>query len=226
MFPQPPDLPFAGMRELSVEALVDRVLTRNPSVAQMVAAWQAASARYPQVTSLDDPMFAATVGPDTIAPDDPSVHFAYRFEIAQKYPWPGKLALRGQNALAEASAAGNDVEDTLLQLVQSAKEAFYEYFLVYRAIAVNEESLGLLREFRENAKTRYDNGLVPQQDIFQADVEIGRQQQRGLTLKRMRQVAVARINTLLNLSPDVPLPPPPKEVRVADGLPEAQALRE
>jgi outer membrane protein TolC len=192
----------------------------------MVAAWQAASARYPQVTSLDDPMFAVTIGPDTFAPDDPSVNFAYRLEIMQKYPWPGKLALRGQNALAEASAAGNEVEDTQLQLVQSAKDAFYEYYLVHRAIAVNEESLGLLREFRKNAETRYGNGLAPQQDIFQADVEIGRQRQRGLTLNRMRQVAVARINTLLNLAPDLPLPPPPKEVRVEDGLPAAQVLRD
>jgi outer membrane protein TolC len=226
MFPQPPDLPFAGMRELSVEALVDRVLTRNPSVAQMVAAWQAASARYPQVTSLDDPTFAATIGPDTFAPDDPGVNFAYRLEITQKYPWPGKLALRGQNALAEAGAAGNEVEDTQLQLVQSAKEAFYEYFLVYRALAVNEDSLRLLREYRKNAADRYEKGLVPQQDTLQAEVEIGRQQQRRLTLNRMRQVAVARIDTLLNLAPIVPLPPPPSVVTLEDGLPEAEVLRD
>ena len=58
--------------------------------AQMVAAWQAASARYPQVISLDDPIVAGTIGPGTIAPDDPDVHFAYRLEISQKLPFPGK----------------------------------------------------------------------------------------------------------------------------------------
>src|SRR5947209_5194772 len=61
---------FSGMSELSAEVLVQQVLARNPTLAQMTAAWQAARARYPQVTSLEDPMFEATVGPGTIKPDD------------------------------------------------------------------------------------------------------------------------------------------------------------
>src|SRR5882672_330214 len=50
--------PFEGREELSVDALIQQVLARNPSLEQMNAVWQAASARYPQVTSLEDPMFA------------------------------------------------------------------------------------------------------------------------------------------------------------------------
>ena len=61
--PQRPYLPVAGLTELTVDALVEQVLARNPSLAQMRAVWQAASARYPQVTSLDDPTFGAAVGP-------------------------------------------------------------------------------------------------------------------------------------------------------------------
>jgi cobalt-zinc-cadmium efflux system outer membrane protein len=98
---------FSGMDQLSVDALVQQVLVRNPSLAQMVAAWQAASARYPQVTSLDDPMFGAAVAPASIGSEE--VDFGYRLEISQRFPFPGKLRLRGENALAEASAAGNEV---------------------------------------------------------------------------------------------------------------------
>src|SRR6266851_3702647 len=39
------DEPFHGMAELSADALVQQVLARNPSLTQMTAAWQAASAR-------------------------------------------------------------------------------------------------------------------------------------------------------------------------------------
>jgi outer membrane protein TolC len=191
----------------------------------MTAAWQAASARYPQVTSLEDPVFAATIGPGTIAPDDRGVEFAYRFEISQRLPFPGKLKLRGENALAEASAAGRDVEDMRLQLIESARTAFYDYYLVDRALAVNEESLRLLRDFRTNAQTRYQTGLVPQQDVLQADVEIGKEQDRRLELEQMREVTIARINTLMHLAPESPLPPPPKELNLTDGLPDAEALR-
>jgi outer membrane protein TolC len=189
----------------------------------MVAAWQAASARYPQAISLDDPMFGATVAPASIGSSN--VEFGYRLEISQKYPFPGKLKLRGENAQAEANAAGNDVDDTRLQLIEAAKMAFYDYYLVQRATAVNEESLRLLGEFRKNAETRYKAGQAEQQDVLQADVEIGKQRERGLLLERLRQVAVARLNTLMHLPPDQPLPAPPKEVTVEERLPEPQELR-
>jgi outer membrane protein TolC len=189
----------------------------------MQAAWQAAQARYPQVTSLDDPMFGGYIGPASIGSNE--VDFAYRVEVSQRYPFPGKLRLRGANALAEASAAGNDIEDTRLQLIESSQSAFYDYYLVGRALAVNEEALRLLKEFRANAEARYRTGLVPQQDVLQADVEIGRQRERQLTLTRMRQVAIARINTLLHLPTCTPLPPPPAEVRLAGELPDVCALQ-
>jgi outer membrane protein TolC len=220
----PDNAPFAAA-ELSVDALVGEVLARNPTLAQMIAAWQAASARYPQVTSLEDPLFAGTVGPGTIAPDDRGVEFAYRLEIAQKLPYPGKLRLQGENALASASAAGRDVDDVRLQLIESARTAFYDYFLVDRTLEVNEDSLRLLRELRDNAQARFRTGLVPEQDVLQARVEIGKEQDRRLELDQMRQVAVARINTLMHLPPDSPLPPPPKQLSVTEGLPDAQVLR-
>jgi outer membrane protein TolC len=209
--------------ELSAEAVVEQMLARNPTLAQMVAAWEAASARYPQVTSLDDPVFGATLGPASIGSRD--VDFAYRVEISQRYPWPGKRGLRGENARAEASAARGDVEDTRLRLIQSARDAFYEYYLVTRALAVNEEALRLLKEFRENALTRFRNKQAPEQDFRQADIEIGRQRERQLTLERMRQVAIARINTLMHLPTGNPLPPPPEEVRLADSLPDPGQLQ-
>src|SRR4051794_586198 len=48
-------LPDVG--ELSESFLIEQVLARNPSLAQMTAVWRAARARYPQVVSFDDPMF-------------------------------------------------------------------------------------------------------------------------------------------------------------------------
>jgi outer membrane protein TolC len=219
---QPQEMPPQLAEELTVEALVQEVLTQNPTVAQMVAAWQAASAKYPQVTSLDDPSFDLTLAPASIGSN--SVEFGGRIGISQKFPLGGKLGLRGQIALSEASAAGNDVEDTRLQLAESAKNAFYEYYLVHRAQAVNEENLNLLKEARKSAENRVTTGAATQQEVIQVDVEIGKQIERVLTLERMRQVAVARINTLMHRSPDNPLPPPPSKLSVPVGLPAMEAL--
>src|SRR5437868_1174145 len=75
-----------------------------------------------------------------------TVDGGYRLDISQKYPWCGKLALRGANARAEAGAARSEVEDTRLELVETARSAFYDYYLVGRALAVNEEGIRLLEE--------------------------------------------------------------------------------
>jgi cobalt-zinc-cadmium efflux system outer membrane protein len=211
-------------QELSVDALVVEVLARNPNLTQMVAAWQAASAKYPQVRSLDDPMLGSTFAPASF--NSNSVAPGYSIEISQKIPFPGKLRLRGQGALSEASAAQNDVEDMRVQLIEAAKLAFYDYYLVDRALSVNDEGLKLLKEFRDSADSRFKTGLVPQQDILQAEVEIGKQRERGVTLDRMRKVAVARINTLRNLDPNEPIPPPPAKLSAASGLPPVARLRE
>lgn len=210
--------------ELSEDLLVKSVLARNPTVAQMVAAWQAASARYPQVTSLEDPMLGTKIGPGSIGSD--SVDFAYMLEVSQKFPFPGKLKLKGEVAAAEAGAAGRDVEDVRLQLIESARTAFYDYYLVVRAMEVNQANLKLLGEFKKNAETRYATGLVSQQDVLQAEVEIGREQERRLSLEEMHGIAVARINTLMHLPPDHPLPPAPSRLSPRVMLPEVQALRD
>jgi outer membrane protein TolC len=215
-------LTAGGTAELSVDSLVQQVLARNPSLAQMTAAWQAAAARFPQVTSLDDPMFGTMTAPASIGSRD--VEFGYRVEVSQKLPWPGKLAMRGANARAEAGAARYDIDDMRLQLVESTREAFYEYYLVGRALAVNDESLRRLREIRQDALAR-GKTVVTEQDVLQADVEVGRQQERQLTLERMRRVAVARINTLMHLPTDAPLPPPPEDLRPGEPPPDVRLLR-
>jgi outer membrane protein TolC len=218
------DKPFTAQRELDPEAVVQEVLSRNPTLTQMTAAWQAASARFPQVTSPDDPMFRFALAPGSFGSN--SVEFGYSVEVSQKYPFPGKLELRGRNAAAEASAAGREVEDMRLQLIEAARNAFYDYYLVHRAQAVNDENLSLLKQARESAETHVTTGKpAAQQEVYQIDVEIGRQKERVVTLERTRKVALARLNTLMHLPPDAPLPPPPTRVVLAGAFPPVEALR-
>ena len=113
-----------------------------------------------------------------------------------------------------------------LQLIESARDAFYDYFLVERSLEINREGLKLLREFRANASNRYENRLTELQDVLQADVEIARQQERLLTLERMHKVGVARINTLMHLPSEAPLPPAPQQISMGVPLPGLPELRQ
>jgi cobalt-zinc-cadmium efflux system outer membrane protein len=215
---------FSSLKTLTADDLVREVLGRNPTLTAMTAASEAAWSKYPQAISLDDPNVGGWFAPGTIGSNQ--VNFALRVEFAQKLPGRGKLKLRGDKAQAQASATEKDIEDVKLQLTEDAKNAYFDFHLVDRAIEVNEDSLKLMGEFKQNAETRYRNGQVPQQDVLQADVEIGLQKERSITLNRMRKVTQARINTLLHLEPDLSLPPSAQEIPLELEKRNSEQLRE
>ena len=215
---------FPILKTLTADDLVREVLGRNPTLTAMIAASEAAWSKYPQAISLEDPNVGGWLAPGTIGSNQ--VNFALRVEFAQKLPGRGKLKLRGDKAQAEASATEKDIEDVRLQLTEDARNAYFDFHLVDRAMEVNEDSLKLLGEFKQNAEIRYRNGQVPQQDVLQADVEIGLQKERSITLNRMRKVTQARINTLLHLDPELSLPPSAQEVSLEFEKRNSEQLRE
>lgn len=207
---------LVGSAELTEVAVIDLILARNPSITEIQAAWAAASARFPQARALDDPMVSGAIGPSSIG--SPDVDFAYRLEVSQKMPFPGKRNLRGLNALLEASAAEKDVEDMRLQLVERGREAFYEYYLAERSLELNEENLTNLENLKRTAESAYRSGTVTQQDVLLAEVELGRQKEKLLVLQRMHQVAQGRLNTLMHFPPSTRLPSTAKEIALTQPL--------
>ena len=224
--PQPAALPspspLSDRPLLTAEDVVRAVLERNPTLERMRAAAEAAAARYPQVTSLDDPMFALSTAPGSAW--SPNVDYAARVEFSQKLLYPGKRGLKGTAARAEAAAAAADIDDTRLQLVEAAVSALADYYLAERATEVARENARILTELRQNAEAQARAGKGLQQDINQAEVELARQEERLVALRRARQVAVARLNTLMHLPPDRTLPPP-AELKTTAPLPDPVQLR-
>jgi cobalt-zinc-cadmium efflux system outer membrane protein len=208
---------------LDVDWLVAEVLSRNPDVRSAAAAWRAAAMRYPQEIALDDPMFGTMLGPGSWG--DPTVDTAYMVEASQKIPWPGKRRLRGNVAQAEANAAYYDVGEQRLRIAEMARNAFYDYFMAHRQLDLLEKSTTLLASFREIATSKYESAAVEQQDVLLADVELAQIERRRLQLTRQVRVAQVRINTLLLLPVDAPLPPPPADLAVSDTTPTADDLR-
>ncbi len=199
---------------LQLDTLVEEVQSVNPSLEAAVEAWHAAAQRYPQMVSLEDPMFGFTKG----------TWGGWMAEASQKIPWPGKLRLRGNVAAAEADAAQWDVEDARLMLAEAAAMAFYDYYQADRQLAVNASNTTLMQQFRDTAKVRYEAAQVSQQDVLQADVELADLEARQAELRQERKIAMARINTLLHREADHPLAPPPHKVAVPDALPARESL--
>ena len=208
----PAEAPFPSATVLDRRALVEEVLRRNPSLESARQAWRAALERYPQDTSLDDPMFGTGIAPASFGSN--SVRGSYSFELSQALPFPGKLALRGQAALAEAEAADHDYEAARLRIATMASTLFDEYYLASRAMAINNHHVELLKELQRVALSQYEAGTASQQDPLQAETELAMLEHRQIELETQERVATAQIDALLHRAPNGPLPPPPEALAV------------
>ncbi len=189
-----------------LDTLVQQALERNPAI---LAARRAVDARKSLIASartLPDPTvsFETMGNPQlTLMPGDPSSARVLRF--SQEIPFPGKLSLQGQIASAEADAENWKYEQVRREVVSELKMSYYDLLLAQKLTDVVEKSRTLLQQFAEISEARYKVGQGAQQDILKSQVEVSRLLDRLATLRRERDTAQARINTLLYRPPDTPI---------------------
>jgi outer membrane protein TolC len=201
---------FAGIQVLESEVLVREVLRRNPSLRAAQEAWRAALARYPQETALGDPMLDIGVGPRTFGGETGDDAFA--LELRQPLPFPGKLGLRGEMALADAEASHRELDASRIDLAVRAQVLFADYYLAARALEINATHLRLLEELHQSALAQYQGGLASQQDPLQAETERLELVHREIELHARYRTRAQQLNALLHRAADLPLPPPPQEL--------------
>ncbi len=219
------DVPFSGSATLQREALVREVLARNPGLQAAREAWQAALARVPQASALEDPMLSYGVAPFSIG--SRQVPYGQEVKLGQALPFPGKHALKGEVAAAEAAAARNDWVDARQRLALMASLLFDDSFVAHRALAINAEHLELLRALKKSAEAQYVVGRASQADPLQAEVQLGELMRERLTLETQRNTLRAQLNALLHRAPQLPLPPPPESLAFPEADPmESTSLQE
>lgn len=206
---------FADRARLDRRSLVAAVLERNPNLEVARQAWRAAIARFPQATSLDDPMLGIGVAPLSFG--SRQVDPGARFDLSQRVPFPGKRRLRGDAALAEAEAAGQDFETLRLELAVLACQLFDEYVLVARALEINALHTSLLGESQRTALARYAAGEDSKQSVLQAELATTRALYERVELESEAVLATQQINTLLHRPVDRPLPAPPDAIVLPEG---------
>lgn len=199
---------FNGRSTVDAGTLVREVLRRNPALRAAQQAWRAALARYPQETSLDDPIANFGVGPQSLGSS--TVGEVYVVELRQPLPFPGKLGLRGEQALAEAGASQREFDAVRLELAVRTLTLFFDYYLTARALEINDAHLQLLEDLHRSALTRYQVGLVSQQDPLQAETERLDLVHRGIELHARFRTRAQQLNALLHRGAESPLPAPSK----------------
>ena len=210
--------------EFCLPEFLAEVQSRNPSLQAMFAAAQAAAEKYPQVVALDDPMFNANLAPASLGSN--TVEGAYSLELSQKFHGLENVRLVVDLLKPMPAQPFADAQETRLRLIETAEQAFFDYYLVARQQDLIRWNTDVMRQFRDTAQNKYRANQVTQQDMLQADVELAQLERRQLELNRMNTVAVARINTLLRQPPTTRLPSTPKQLSTGQALPDSGRLQQ
>jgi outer membrane protein, heavy metal efflux system len=196
----------------ALDALVAEALERNPELSALRRGFDARRARVPQAKALPEPMLSygyagnAPLPPFDIQKGDPAS--ARMVSFTQEFPYPGKLALKGKQANVEAEAGYWEYEQARLNLVAEVKDAYFDLFYLHKALATVAKNKTLLERFTRIAEASYTVGKAPQQDVLKAQVEVSKLLEQQTLLEQRRQLAEARLNSLLFRAPDRPLGAP------------------
>ena len=146
--------------------------------------------------------------------------------MAMEFPFPDTLALKGQIVTEDVLIAQKEFEIALRDLVTEIKLAYYDYLFVIEATHINEENQKLLQQMIAIAQTKFRVGQGKYSNVIMAQVELSKLANVIITLEQQRETIIARLNTLLNASADLPLgiPIPIEEERVISTLAELYEL--
>lgn len=179
----------------------------HPSIKAEAELVESMRARVPQAKALPDPTLAVgwmgDIAPFVTQGGDPSSYRA--ISATEQFPYPGKLALKGQIAQKDVDAQQWNLEAARRLVRAEVKSAYYELWAVDQGTASTQRNRDLLERLARIAEEKYRVGMGLQQDVLRSQLEVSRVLQKLVLLLQRRNTLVAQLNSLLLRPPETPI---------------------
>lgn len=223
--PSPGQIPAIAQeagRVVEIDELVKELLRSNPAIRAAQYRVDAATKRPSQMSTLPEPKLSVSnfgVGHPLSRLRDSD--FAYvGFGFSQEIPYPGKLALAGEEARKDVEAEREMYRTLVLDATAQVKAAYFDWFGVIKAIEITRKNRDLLGRLEQIARVRYSVGKGIQQDVLKAQVEQSTLAQQLEVLSQRKATIEARIQSLLNTEAPLGRPAEVRLSPLATGLEE------
>lgn len=192
-----------GNSTIRLSDLINEARERNPEIQAAYKAYQASEKLFNQAISLDDPRLTAGYFAENVETRvGPQIG---KYGIAQKFPFFGKLTLKGKVALKERDIAYQRYQAVDQEVVKNLKYAFFDLYWIRKSTAMTNEIKDLMDELEKVAQSKYSTGIASQQDVLKAQVEISNLMAKLYTLSEQEVTLTEKINTLLNRPVETPV---------------------
>ena len=199
---QKPALPVLAENS-TLSNFLEYAMLNQPSVEAAYYDWAASVERITQARSFPDPQF-------TFQMDIQSVVTSVMPGLMGTIPWPAKLRLGAEAATAESQAKYFAFQAAVLQTAFEVKRTYYQLYFLAEKVRVNQETLRLLSDLEELARTQNEVGKVTLQDVLRAQIEEDRLRTEIANLEDSRSALMAQFKAALGLKAQEPNPPPPR----------------
>lgn len=196
----PPDL----------QALIEEALKANTEVKKMRAVAQASKETIRPAGTLDDPNASFSISnlpTDTWSFSEVDMTQKI-FDLSQKFPFPGKLRLRSEVAVAQYHSDEYSYRDTVNEVRAKMEMAYWGLSKAFGIYDLTQKNKQTWEEVVKVAETRYGVGQVTQADVLQAQVELGNYLDRLFQWAQREESIKADINSLRSRPPKTPVPRP------------------
>jgi cobalt-zinc-cadmium efflux system outer membrane protein len=191
-------------QELILDSLIAEALRVNPDLKAAEQRFKAFEAQVPQAGSWPNPMFQTTIS--NVSTKSWSLGKApmsgVEFMLSQTIPFPGKLGLMKNMTKSMAQKSRKEYESSRNFVLSELKQNYYQLYSIEKSIEITQENKLLLEDFSTIARTKYSVGEGLMQDVLKAQVEVSKMIDELISMEEMRRTARAKINILLNRSPE------------------------
>ena len=213
---------FAAEETVKLPDLIREALKNNPEIHVAEARANGSTHKIPQATSLADPMVMMgyeNEGTDSFYTFDRETKgmpadSRWMFSLSQMFPYPGKLALKGEMATRDAESLKAMADATRLATEVRVKELYHDLFLAYTNIDLLTDQAALFSRVEDAALARYAAGMAPQQEVWMAQTEKYMLLDREEMEKQKIQSLKAMLNAALGRDALSPLGRPEKPQNV------------
>jgi outer membrane protein, heavy metal efflux system len=192
-------------RPLSLSEAITEALKSNPEIQAAKNKLESVRARSRQATYLEDPELNVEAWG---VPLNQPVKFRSANPIVlglrQKFPFFGKLGLKGEIAAEDVKMAEEALRGKEIEIIAKVKNAYADYFLAGKSIEIAKGHLELIRQVSLTAENLYKVGKAPQQDVIKALLEQTDLLNKLTSAEKDRTISQAKLNALLSRSPNSP----------------------
>ncbi len=186
------------VKTISLDEVVAMAKQDNPQIKAAQQKYLAAESRVKSAYSLPDPWVGFEYWGFPQGSMDSAGIEQKMYTFTQEIPWPGKLSLRAKIAASSADITNSAYNDKVREIIKQVKQAYADMFFAYKAIEVNQKNSDILSQMIKVSEGKYQTGKATLAEVLKIKVESAKLNNDLLASQNQKQIAQAKLDSLLN----------------------------